>query len=556
MADRHTHRSVDVSDGHLEDVHAWFAAIVDSSNDPIISKDLNGVITSWNRGAERLFGYTAHEAVGRPVTMLMPPEHIGEEPGILERIRRGESVDHYETVRRRKDGTLLDISLTVSPITDAQGRMIGTSNVARDITERKQADTALRESEARLRAFAVQLEQSVAERTAELVQSQNRLRGLTNELNLTEQRERKRMATELHDHLQQILVLAKLKLGQGKRMAETLPACAEVMRQVDQLLTDSLTYTRTLATELSPQVLREHGLGAALRWLAESMKQHDMTVTVRIPASDHVKLPEDHAILLFQSVRELLINALKHAGTGEATIILNRRDDQLQIEVQDRGVGFDLVANAAGTQSDISSKFGLFSIDERMKAIGGRFELQSVPGQGTTALLSLPVGSQGRAGEISQRQALRGQHAANSARSIVSSLPVAHSKPIRVLLVDDHAMMRQGLRSVLDGYEDVEVVGEAADGEEAVRAVEQLDPRVVIMDINMPNKNGIEATAHIKSHSPSTTVIGLSVNADAENQGAMTRAGAAVLLTKEAAVEELYQAIQQALYATSVKAAT
>jgi PAS domain S-box-containing protein len=118
---------------------AWLAAIVESSDDAIIGKDLNGVITSWNRGAERLFGYAASEAIGRPVTMLIPPERIDEEPAILSRLRRGERIDHYETVRRRKDGTLVDISLTVSPIADASGRIVGASKIARDVTERKRA---------------------------------------------------------------------------------------------------------------------------------------------------------------------------------------------------------------------------------------------------------------------------------------------------------------------------------------------------------------------------------------------------------------------------------
>ncbi len=134
-----------------EQACAYLGAIVESSDDAIISKTLEGVITSWNDGAERLFGYSAEEAIGQPITMLIPPERLEEEPKIIERLRRGERVDHFETKRRRKDGTLLDISLTISPVKDEQGRVVGASKVARDISERKQAEQALRESEERLR---------------------------------------------------------------------------------------------------------------------------------------------------------------------------------------------------------------------------------------------------------------------------------------------------------------------------------------------------------------------------------------------------------------------
>jgi len=116
------------------------ASIVESSDDAIVSKDLNGVIATWNGGAERLFGYTADEAIGRPVTILIPIEQQDEEPTILDRIRRGERIDHYETVRQRKDGRRVQISLTVSPIKDSDGRIVGASKIARDITERKQAE--------------------------------------------------------------------------------------------------------------------------------------------------------------------------------------------------------------------------------------------------------------------------------------------------------------------------------------------------------------------------------------------------------------------------------
>ena len=114
-----------------------YAAIIESSEDAIVSKDLDGVILTWNRGAERLFGYTAEEAVGSPITMIMPNDRLAEEPEILERIRKGERIQHFETVRRRKDGSLVDISLTISPIRDAYGKIVGASKIARDITELK-----------------------------------------------------------------------------------------------------------------------------------------------------------------------------------------------------------------------------------------------------------------------------------------------------------------------------------------------------------------------------------------------------------------------------------
>jgi PAS domain S-box-containing protein len=131
---------IDISDRKRADAQRQrLAAIVESSEDAIFSKDLNGIITSWNHGAELLFGYSAEEAIGKPITILIPPDLIHEEPEIIERVRKDERVDQYDTVRRRKDGSLIDISLTVSPLKDADGRIIGASKIARDITERKRA---------------------------------------------------------------------------------------------------------------------------------------------------------------------------------------------------------------------------------------------------------------------------------------------------------------------------------------------------------------------------------------------------------------------------------
>lgn len=151
-----------------ETAAAHLSAIVESSDDAIISKDLHGIITSWNKSAERLFGYTAEETIGRSITLLIPPDRQQEEPKILERLRRGERVDHFETVRVRKDGGLLEISLSISPLRDSAGRITGASKIARDITERKASERLLALAQTQLADRATQLESLVTERTARL----------------------------------------------------------------------------------------------------------------------------------------------------------------------------------------------------------------------------------------------------------------------------------------------------------------------------------------------------------------------------------------------------
>src|SRR5918912_784895 len=130
-----------------EEVHARLASIVESSEDAIIGKTLEGTITNWNRGAQNIYGYSAEEVVGKPINILVPPDRPNEIPKILERLRHGESIDNYETVRVTKDGRRLDISLTISPIKDSSGNIVGASTIARDITERKRAEKAIEQSE-------------------------------------------------------------------------------------------------------------------------------------------------------------------------------------------------------------------------------------------------------------------------------------------------------------------------------------------------------------------------------------------------------------------------
>ena len=177
-----------------------------------------------------------------------------------------------------------------------------------------------------------------------------------------------------------------MKLSQARQLPGLIPKCQGLLNEVDQVLTQSLTYTRTLVADLAPPALRDFGLLGGLEWLVGQMRHHGLAVSLHT-SLEHVQLPEDQAIPLFQSIRELLTNVMKHAESDDVTVSLQQHMGTLRIEVRDNGVGFDPVA----VKKKEFSKFGLFSIGERMHALGGTFEVESMPGHGTIARLTLPV---------------------------------------------------------------------------------------------------------------------------------------------------------------------
>jgi signal transduction histidine kinase/CheY-like chemotaxis protein len=410
-----------------------------------------------------------------------------------------------------------------------------------DITERKQSDIQRQE-------WTRELERRVNERTKELVRTHDRLRGLAQDLTLTEQRERQRIAGELHDYLAQMLVVTRLKMNQATQMISPHAACS-VLQEADQLIDQSLTYTRTVVAELMPPTLRQFGLAAGLRWLGERMGQQGLDVSVDVP-DVAPPLSEDHTTMLYQCVRELLFNVLKHAGTDRASVRMG--DDgqgKLHIVVHDEGVGCDPVT----IRESKGDKFGLFSIRERMEAIDGWMELDSQPGAGTTVTLGVTVGASGAEDAAADQLPLNA--AQPSGASGFSAHHPAHERqaPVRVLLVDDHAMVRQGLRSILDGYANLHIIAEAGDGEEAITLARLLKPDLIVMDVNMPRLDGIEATKRIREELPGTYVVGLSVNEAEHVVKSMRDAGASAFLTKESAADHLYETIGMVIRKTSVE---
>ncbi len=373
---------------------AWYlAAIVNSSDDAIVTKTLQGIITSWNAAAERIFGYTAAEAIGRSITIIIPPDRQAEEEMVLSRISQGQWVDHFETVRVTKAGRLIDISLTVSPVRDPQGRIIGASKIARDITVRKQAEAALQRVHA-------ELEQRVVERTAALTatvqdlqreiqrrtQAEEHLRQLSLELTLTEQRERQRIAHLLHDGLQQLLVAAQLRTAMLERTAG--PAVLASVREQRQLLQEALQTSRSLTTELNPAVLHARGLFPALQWLAKWMEEtHQLAVDLKVEAADG---PDNQAVtaFLFQATRELLFNVVKHAGVNRARVEVTLPGTAIQVEVSDAGRGFDPTQVETGPHA---GGLGLASIRQRVEFLGGSLQTETGTGHGTRFTIRIPL---------------------------------------------------------------------------------------------------------------------------------------------------------------------
>jgi PAS domain S-box-containing protein len=369
------------------------------------------------------------------------------------------------------------------------------------------------------------LARGVAEQRADMLHT------LAAELIQTEKRERQKLAQILHDHVQQLLLAAKLRLEtlSGKTCEEGVRSACD---SVEDLLAQAIQSSRSLAIELSPPVLQEKGLLAAVEWLSRQMQER-YSLHVEVLADEHhYALTPQLFTFLFDAIRELLFNVIKHAGVDHAEVRLVESDGWIEVDVLDAGTGFDAKRLTAGGAGGL----GLFSLRERLDYLNGRLHVESAPGKGTCFRIIVPFGTAPLEACIE-----RAQSATASARPRDQG---ADAGKIRVLLADNHAGLRRNLALLLENQPDLEIIGEAGDGVEAVALAHQLQPDVVLMDMSMPKLNGVEATRLISRDLPSMAVIGLSMYDDSERAQAIRAAGALDFKTKSGAAEELIAAIR------------
>jgi PAS domain S-box-containing protein len=442
------------------EAQALLAAIVASSNDAIISKTLEGVILTWNTGAERIFGYSAAEAVGQPITLIIPPDRRDEERMILERIGRGERVEHFDTVRVAKDGRLLDISVTVSPVRDARSRIIGASKVARDISAQKRAEQALREADRRKDEFLATLAHEL----------RNPLAPIRNSLHIL------RLAGSSDPAVERVREMLERQVNHMIRLVDDLMEVSRITRGKIELRRERVELAAVIrsAVETSQPLIDSGG-----HQLALAIPPEPLTLD-----ADPVRLAQVFA--------NLINNAAKYTPHGgQIWLTVRQERDEVIVSVRDTGIGipaemlprvFEMFTQIHGTHRNSHSGLGigLTLVRSLVEMHGGSVSASSGgPGMGSEFVVRLPLATDDVPAD-EERPPER--------RSV--------SVPLRVLVVDDNcdAADSLGVLLTLLGVE-VQVVH---DGPAALQALTTFRPALVLLDIGMPGMDGYEVAHRIR----------------------------------------------------------
>ena len=536
------------------DARAYLGAIIECSDDAIVSKTLEGIVTSWNRGAEAIFGYTAEEMIGQPITRLFPADRLLEEDVILERIRRGERVDHFETVRRCKDGRQIDVSVTISPVRDVSGRIVGASKIARDITDKKRAEAALRDLNDRL-------EQRVGERTRELAEANNRL--------LTETAERERTEAELlqaqkmdavgqlvsglaHDFNNLLAaILGNLELLEMRlsdpHLVKLAQAAARSARHGAKLNEQMLAFSRKQYLSPKPVDLNELVLGT--QDLLRRSLGGKVEITAALADGLWSALVDPHQLELV--LLNLAINARDAMPAGGRVEIRTRNvnagernkpaelapGDYVMISVTDSGTGMSPEVLARACEPFFTTKepgkgsgLGLAQVYGLAQQSGGGMRIASAAGKGTTVAIYLPR---------SLAEPQRSAEARNAAGR------AGLSRRARVLVVDDNEDVRDVMVAYLEtlGYQSLQ----AASGHDALELLTDAGGSVDVLlaDYAMPGMSGADLARTVGANWPELPVVVITGYADTTGLG--DQLDDTVLLHKPFGINELGSAIDRAV---------
>jgi PAS domain S-box-containing protein len=459
---------VDITDRRrAELVRAQLAAIVNSSDDAIIGKDLNGIVQSWNAAATRLFGYSAEEAVGRHISFLIPPDRIDEEDLILKRLRAGERVYHFDTVRLRSDGQPVDVALTISPIRDQDGRIVGASKIARDISGRK-------EDENRIYRLVTQLKD--ADRRKD-----NFLAMLAHEL-------RNPLAP-----LSNLLEIMRHGGGNGNLIERVQSTLERQLGQLVRMVDDLLDVSRIARDKLAIRKERVE-LGSVIQQTVEALRplavQAGHELIVALP-SEPIDVHAD-PVRLSQVFGNIFNNACRYTEAGGRIWITARRQgNEAVVTIKDTGIGIppDKLSSVFEMFSQIDRPLersrgglgiGLTLVKRLVEVHGGSVEVFSEgQGRGSEFVVRLPV-----ALETSQ------------VKSIAPTAARAPTTVRRVLIVDDNRDAAESLAELLN-IADMETQT-AHDGLEAVKTAAEFRPNVVLLDIGLPKLNGHDVCRRIR----------------------------------------------------------
>jgi PAS domain S-box-containing protein len=441
---------------------ALLAAIVASSDDAIISKSLKGVISSWNAGAERLFGFTAEEALGQHISLIIPADRLDEETVILGKVQRGERIDHYETVRKAKNGRLIDISLTISPLRDEKGKIVGASKVARDISGQKEVNRQLQEADQRKDEFLALL------------------------------------AHELRNPLGPIRHAVKILAAKTPGPAELQWATNIIDRQTDhmsRLVDDLLDVSRITRGTIE---LRQERVDIAE--IVKAALEAGRTAIEKARHDLRVSLPREAIYIdgdrtrLIQIIANLVDNAAKYTDpAGRIVVSADREGDAVVIRVRDNGIGippellpkiFDMFTQGGVAQRGQGGLgVGLSLVERLVKLHGGTITATSA-GEGTGS-------------EFTVRLPVAGRPARPAPRESAKKDPQAASGPrCRVLVVDDNVDSADSLAMLLEilGHD----VQTANDGHQAIATAGEFQPDIAILDIGLPQMSGYQLAQRLR----------------------------------------------------------